>query len=91
MRNHLAIAFQFLFLFQLLAAAAPPREVEIFNGKDLTGWSGTDGYWSSDQSHQTVHVVKTNVGDNYWSIEMQLPLDQFDQSAKSGDSFTAFS
>ena len=46
---------------------------------------GTDGYWSADNSHLTDHIVKAVVGDNYWSVEMKLPLDQFNQSINPDD------
>jgi len=50
-----ALAFQASHL-QADEPTAPPREVQLFNGKDLTGWRVADKFWF--EKHGPVEVVK---------------------------------
>lgn len=40
------LALAFAALFSVSASAAEDGFVELFNGKDLTGWDGMPGFWS---------------------------------------------
>jgi hypothetical protein len=40
-------------------------------------WTGEDGYADADRSWNGSYKTKTVKGDNYWSIEIQVPIKQF--------------
>jgi len=65
---------------------SPRNTIPFFNGKDLTGWKGTDGYWTFKDSaivgHSDNNVSKNEfiwsdvtVKDFYLSVEVKLTPD----------------
>lgn len=47
--------------------------------RDNEGWMGSDRSWNG------TYDVKTSCGDDTWSIEVKVPLEQFGMIAKSGE------
>ncbi|UCD94850.1 MAG: metallophosphoesterase [Candidatus Zixiibacteriota bacterium] len=52
---------------------------------DVKYWHAEEGYLDGDRDFNGKYNVKTKKGDSYWSIEIQLPLEQFGVSMKKGD------
>ena len=73
------------------AGQGPPlfpvhRTPDFFNGKDLSGWSGNDGYWSVEDGAIVGHADKdvpknefiwsnVEVGDFHLSVDVKLTAD----------------
>src|SRR5207248_8576341 len=74
--------------------------VSLFNGKDLTGWEGLDGYWSvkdgvlvgsetRDKSKQTFLVLSASKADpkKYANFELHLKYKFATPTGNSGVQF----
>ena len=49
-------------------------------------WKGEDGYADADREWNGDYKTKTVQGDNFWSIEVQIPIKQFGlKEIKAGD------
>jgi len=46
-----------------------------------------DGGWDADKAWNGNYEVKTVLGDNYWSIEVRVPLEQLHTQGASGKTF----
>ncbi|MFH2035043.1 MAG: metallophosphoesterase [Candidatus Zixiibacteriota bacterium] len=52
---------------------------------DAKWWPGSDGYQQGGNDWDGQYNVATTRGDNYWSIEIGIPMDQFGATIKTGD------
>lgn len=50
-------------------------------------YKGSLGYFEGDKSWNGDYLAKTYLGDNYWDIEIQIPLAQFGVTGDLGKSF----
>jgi len=72
-----------LFIIHALSAAAPRPDSSFFNGRDLDGWKGNDGYWSVKDGiivgHSDTQVSRSEflwseipVGDFHLTVDVKL-------------------
>ena len=54
-------ALLLIFAFSFFASLALAEEKHLFNGKDLTGWSGLEGFWSVKDGAITGHTTTENM------------------------------
>ena len=52
---------------------------------DVKYWHADEGHLDGDRDFNGKYNVKTKKGDGHWSIEIQMPLEQFGSSMKKGD------
>ncbi len=45
----------------------------------------SDGHWGSDNTFNAECEIATKQGEDYWTIEVRLPLDQLELKANSGE------
>lgn len=61
------------------AGAEEPRYQSLFNGQDLAGWKGLDGFWSVDQGVLVGQTTDDNpVKSNTFLIWQGGPVDDFE-------------
>ena len=48
---------------------------------------GNLGYYTGDKTWDGIYTAKTYLGDDYWDIEIIIPLSQFDVTGKDGEKF----